>query len=83
MRAEREARERAQAQARQEQAARLKALGNAAAGQYDPVKCARHRAEAAKWEQRLKSGYRTREERTYKQNKLAYHQALIERHCPD
>ncbi|QIK38523.1 DUF4124 domain-containing protein [Caldichromatium japonicum] len=80
MRAERQAKERAQAEARQRQAARLKAQGNAAV-QADPVRCAHHRAEAARWQRQLKSSQRTREERVYRENKIAYHQAIIERYC--
>jgi len=48
---------------------------------FDAAKCARHRSEVAKWHQKVLNGYRTRSEKDFNQNKLAYHQALVERYC--
>ncbi|ADC63609.1 DUF4124 domain-containing protein [Allochromatium vinosum] len=85
LRTEREARERAHLQARREAEARARALKAAAKPDrntdFDPAKCARHRAEVAKWRQKVKGGYRTRDEKDYNDSKLAHHEALVERYC--
>lgn len=47
----------------------------------DPAKCAMHRSEVAKWHQKVMNGYRQRSEKDYNENKLAYHQALVDRYC--
>ncbi|BCU06333.1 DUF4124 domain-containing protein [Allochromatium tepidum] len=85
LRAERETRERAHLQARREAEARARALRAAAKPDrntdFDPAKCARHRGEVAKWRQKVKGGYRTRDQKDYNDSKLAHHQALVERYC--
>lgn len=85
LRAEREAREHAHLQARREAEARARALKAAAKPDrntdFDPAKCARHRGEVAKWRQKVKGGYRTRDQKDYNDSKLAHHTALVERYC--
>jgi hypothetical protein len=85
LRTEREARERAHLQARREAEARARALKAAAKPDrntdFDPAKCARHRGEVAKWRQKVKGGYRTRDQKDYNDSKLAHHEALVERYC--
>jgi len=85
LRAEREAREWAHLQARREAEAQARALKAAAKPDrntdFDPVKCARHRGEVAKWRRKVRSSYRNRDQRDYNQSKLTYHQALVERYC--
>ena len=49
--------------------------------EHDPAKCAKQRAEVAKWHQKVLNGYRTRSEKELNENKLAYHQALMDRDC--
>ncbi|MGQ9660655.1 MAG: DUF4124 domain-containing protein [Thermochromatium sp.] len=84
LRAEREARERAYLQSRRAAEARSRALRATTPERnpnFDPITCARHRAEVAKWRQRAKASYRTREEKEYNDSKLAYHEALVARYC--
>ncbi|MTW19609.1 DUF4124 domain-containing protein [Allochromatium palmeri] len=85
LRTEREARERAHLQARREAQARSRALKAAAKSDrntdFDSAKCARHRGEVAKWRQKVKGSYRTRDEKDYNDSKLAHHEALVERYC--
>ena len=47
----------------------------------DPAACSRHRAEAARWREAVRNGYRSRDERDYQRHKLDYHQTLIQRYC--
>ena len=35
----------------------------------------------AKWRQKVKGGYRTRDQKDYNDSKLAHHEALVERYC--
>lgn len=51
---------------------------------YDRAKCAKHRAETARWRDAVRSGYRTQEEKAHDRHMLEYHEALVERYCaPD
>lgn len=85
LRIERETRERMHLQARREAEARSRALRAAAKPDrntdFDLAKCTRHRGEVAKWRQKVKRGYRTRDEKDYNDSKLAHHEALVERYC--
>jgi hypothetical protein len=47
----------------------------------DPAACARHRAEAVRWRETIRNGYRSRDERDYQRHKLEYHQTLVRRYC--
>lgn len=53
----------------------------APAATYDRAKCAKHRAETARWQEEVRGGYRTREEQAHDRHMLDYHQALVERYC--
>ncbi len=81
MRAEREQvlKERESARQRAEFAARETAVS--ARTDYDPAKCSRQRAEVAKWHQKVLNGYHKRSEKEINENKLAYHEALVDRYC--
>lgn len=79
MRAEREQLDRARMQARR--AAETRHAAAHSSDSRDSAKCAKHRGEAAKWKQKLMNGYRKRTEKDYNENKLAHHQALIDRYC--
>jgi hypothetical protein len=48
---------------------------------YDRARCAKHRAESARWEYETSRGYRTPQEREYRAGMLEHHQALVERYC--
>ncbi|EXJ13892.1 hypothetical protein D779_3199 [Imhoffiella purpurea] len=50
---------------------------------FDAAKCARHRSETAKWRQKAMNAYRTRSDKEYNDNRLAYHEALMERYCAE
>jgi hypothetical protein len=51
---------------------------------YDRAKCAKNRAEVARWTQKTHSTYRDIGERDYREQKLEYHQALVDQYCrPD
>ncbi|WP_295456588.1 DUF4124 domain-containing protein [uncultured Thiodictyon sp.] len=51
---------------------------------YDRAKCAKNRAEVARWSQQTHSTYRNISERDYREQKLEYHQALVDQYCrPD
>ncbi|MBK1716170.1 DUF4124 domain-containing protein [Thiocystis violacea] len=81
MRAEREALTRARLKARKEAEAQRTASRPDRNSELDPAKCAKHRGEVAKWKQKVMKGYRTRSEKDQNDSKLAYHQALVDRHC--
>ena len=76
---ERVSRERERARKQAETEARRASVP--ARTEHDPAKCAKQRAEVAKWHQKVLNGYRTRSERDLNENKLAYHQALMDRYC--
>lgn len=72
-----------QARKAQERAAETAPAGKKVGG-YDRAKCARNRAEAARWRQKVLNGYRDQHEREYQEQKLEYYQALADRFCrPD
>lgn len=48
---------------------------------HDPARCAKHRAEAARWRRKVRNAYRDKDERERETQMLKYHEALIERHC--
>lgn len=51
---------------------------------YDRAKCAKNRAEVARWRQKTHSTYRDTDERDYREQKLEYYQALVDQYCrPD
>jgi hypothetical protein len=47
----------------------------------DRAKCAKERAETARWHQAARGTYRDRDEQEYREQTLAYHQALVKRYC--
>ena len=81
MQAERQAVERAREQARREAAKETQRMQRSTRDERDPARCAKQRAEVAKWKEKLLHGYRTRSEKDINENKLAHHQALAERYC--
>ncbi|MFD2113992.1 DUF4124 domain-containing protein [Thiorhodococcus fuscus] len=72
---------RAQAREQARRAEETERTRHADTHRFDAAKCAKHRSEVAKWHQKVLNGYRTRSEKDFNQNKLAYHQALVERYC--
>ena len=81
MQAERQAAEMERERARRQAAAEAQRGQRTTGGERDPAKCAKQRAEVAKWKQKLLHGYRTRSEKDINENKLAHHQALADRYC--
>jgi hypothetical protein len=69
----RKAREQATADERQAQ--------RKTADRYDKARCAKHRAESARWRQAIRNGYRNRDEREQQKQMLKHHEALTERYC--
>jgi hypothetical protein len=55
--------------------------GDGSGDDRDRAKCAKERAETARWRQAARGTYRDRDERDYREQTLAYHQALVERYC--
>lgn len=51
-------------------------------GDYDAARCAKHRAETARWRREVRNGYRDKDEREQETEMLKHHEALVERHCP-
>jgi hypothetical protein len=51
-------------------------------GDYDAARCAKHRAEVARWRRNVRNGYRDRDEREWETQMLIHHEALVQRHCP-
>ena len=49
---------------------------------YDRAKCAKHRAEAARWREEVRGTYRTQEEKARDRHMLEHHQAQVEYFCP-
>lgn len=47
----------------------------------DQAKCAKHRAQAARWQEEVRNGYRTQEEKQHNEHMLEYHQVLVGRYC--
>jgi hypothetical protein len=66
--------------AREKAAAASEPASKKAAG-YDRAKCAKNRAEAARWRQKVRNGYRDRDEREYQEQKLEYYQSLADQFC--
>ncbi|MBN2885709.1 MAG: hypothetical protein JXM75_03250, partial [Chromatiaceae bacterium] len=54
---------------------------SATAHQYDAAKCARHRAQEAKWARAARATYRDRDQQRERERMLEYHRTLVERHC--
>ena len=48
----------------------------------DEARCAKHRAEAARWRREIKQGFRDRDEQEREAQMLQHHEALIRRYCP-
>jgi hypothetical protein len=48
---------------------------------YDKARCAKQRAEAARWEREARRGGSDHQEREYRTRMWEYHQALVERYC--
>jgi len=65
------------ARARAAKATREKPRGN----DQDRAKCAKHRAQAARWQEEVRNGYRTQEEKQHDEHMLEYHQLLVGRYC--
>jgi hypothetical protein len=72
-------------QAEREQRSRARRSAKRAAAPAGPrpdaAKCAKHRAEVARWKEKVMQGYRKRTEKDYNQGQLEHHQALAERFC--
>lgn len=49
---------------------------------HDAARCAKHRAEAARWRREVRRGYRDKDERDRRAEMLKHHEALVERYCP-
>ncbi len=49
--------------------------------EYSPAKCAKQQAEVAKWHDRVRKTYRTRNEKALNEKTLLHHQELMERYC--
>lgn len=81
MQTAREATELERERARSQTAAEARRSRKVNRDERDPAKCARHRAEVAKWKQKLLRGYRQRSEKEINESKLAYHQTLTDRYC--
>jgi hypothetical protein len=47
----------------------------------DRAKCAKERAEVARWRHKANATYRDQDEKEFKEQTLEYHQALAERYC--
>lgn len=48
---------------------------------YDAPKCAKARAEAARWRGEIRNGYRDEDDKERQAQMLKYHEALAERYC--
>ncbi|NEX20502.1 DUF4124 domain-containing protein [Thiorhodococcus mannitoliphagus] len=81
MRTERERLDRSRRSARRQAAAATKRATGQSPKTPDRAKCAKHRAEAAKWKQKVMQGYRKRTEKDYNEGKLEHHQALVDQYC--
>ena len=69
--------------AREKAAAETRPAARKAEG-YDRAKCAKNRAEAARWRQKVRNGYRNQDDREYQEQKLEYYESLAARFCrPD
>lgn len=67
-----------------ERKARVRVAKDAGKGSqkgYDRAKCAKHRAQVARWQDEVRDGYRTREEQAHDRHMLEYHEVLVERYC--
>jgi hypothetical protein len=68
----------------QEKAAAATEPAGKKAGGYDRAKCAKNRAEAARWRQKVRNGYRDQDDREYQEQKLEYYESLADQFCrPD
>ena len=65
----------------QEKAAAKTGPAGKKAGGYDRTKCAKNRAEAARWRQKVRNGYRDQDDREYQEQKLEYYQSLANQFC--
>lgn len=81
MRTERERLSKARRQARVRAAAAARRAAASPSKTPNRAKCAKHRAEVAKWKQKLLNGYRERTEKIYNERKLEHHQALVDQYC--
>jgi hypothetical protein len=50
-------------------------------GDYDAARCAKHRAEVARWRRDVRNGYRDKDEREQETQMLRHHEALVARYC--
>ncbi len=48
---------------------------------HDTARCAKHRAEAARWRREIRNGYLDRDQKEQELQMLKHHQALVERYC--
>lgn len=48
---------------------------------YDRARCAKHRAQVARWREAIRNGYHSQNEKEYEARMLEHHQALTERYC--
>ncbi|NEV62580.1 DUF4124 domain-containing protein [Thiorhodococcus minor] len=81
MRTQRERLSKARRQARARAAAAARRVTGSPSKTPNRSKCAKHRAEVAKWKQKLLNGYHERTEKVYNENKLEHHQALVDQYC--
>jgi hypothetical protein len=49
--------------------------------QYDAARCAKQRAESARWRREVKNGYLDRDQKEQEEQTLKYHEALVARYC--
>lgn len=75
--------ERRKALKAQDQAGGGKHRSAKAASGPDAAKCAKQRAEVARWRHRANAAYRDQSEKEYKEQTLEYHQALVDRYCKE
>jgi hypothetical protein len=45
------------------------------------AKCAKHRAEVARWRRAVRNGYRDKDDREREEQMLEHHRALVEQYC--
>jgi hypothetical protein len=48
---------------------------------YDAARCAKHRAEAARWRREVRNGYVDRDQKEQEAQMLKHHEALVLRYC--
>ncbi|WP_295393544.1 hypothetical protein [uncultured Thiodictyon sp.] len=74
--------ERKQAQRQRDRAARATRPKTKKQPGNDRAKCAKNRAEAARWREKTRGTYKNTDERDYRERKLEYYEALVEQYCP-